>query len=481
MFRKLITTLILVANFSLMAQSVNISGKVTNGNGKGISGAYVKLASKNLSATTDASGVYSIKGATAVNTVNGHSNYSVVLLKNSVVTIALNQPERVQIELFDIQGNQLQNILNIPSSAGNYRFNLNGSGLAAAMVMVRVTVGQYATCFRCIPSCKGGVATEMKYETTGNRMAKADASVDSLQASAAGYTAKSVKITSYTATVDISLDTASCNATASKSANTSVTGTGPHKVVVETNSDPGIKCGTIYRPQDLGPGKNYPIFVWGEGACSQDGYSNKAAMGEFASWGYFIVADGTPNSTGACQSGQDGKAFIEYVKWAIEQNKNPCSAYYQSLDTTKIAADGFSCGGLMAEKASYYPKFTAIGITSSGLFNKDTSVYNQIHTPFKIMNGGPKNAGNDMAYENGLRDYNEISALGKPIIYFSKTSGGHGTGLESPKGEYNTVNLAWLNWELKGDTTSTGKALLVGPNCKYCKNSGWDFKSANWP
>ena len=82
--------------------------------------------------------------------------------------------------------------------------------------------------------------------------------------------------------------------TASKSTGRTVSGTGPHQVVVETNADNGIKCGTIYRPADLGGTEKYPIFVWGEGGCSQDGYSNQAAMAEIASWGYFIVADGTP-------------------------------------------------------------------------------------------------------------------------------------------------------------------------------------------
>jgi hypothetical protein len=282
-----------------------------------------------------------------------------------------------------------------------------------------------------------------------------------------------VKISSYDTTVNISLDTLICKSTPSKSSSTTVTGSGPHKVVIETNSDPGIKSGTIYRPTDLEPGKNYPIFVWGEGGCAQDGFSNKAAMGEIASWGYFIVADGS-----SAGGGGTAAAMIAYITWAIAENRNPCSAYYQSLDTSKIAADGFSCGGLMAENSSADPRFTAIGFTSSGLFSADAIVYKKIHTPFKIMNGGS----GDMAYENGLRDYNEISALGTvPILYFSKTSAGHGGDLGNGKGDFNTVNLAWLNWQLKGDTGATGKALLVGPSCKFCKTSGWDFKSANLP
>jgi len=263
--------------------------------------------------------------------------------------------------------------------------------------------------------------------------------------------------------------------TASQTASRTVTGTGPHKVVIETNSANGIKCGTIYRPMDLGGAEKYPIFVWGEGGCSQDGYSNIAAMGEIASWGYFIVADGTPGSTGACAGGQDGKAFLDYLTWAIAENGKSCSAYYGSLDTTKIAADGFSCGGLMSENVSGDARFTAIGLTSSGLMSANTSLYNKIHTPWKIMNGGSS----DIAYENGLRDYQQISALGKPIIYFSKTSAGHGGDLGTARGDFNKVNLAWLNWQLKGDTGATGKGYLIGSTCSICTNSGWVTMSAN--
>ena len=198
-------------------------------------------------------------------------------------------------------------------------------------------------------------------------------------------------------------------------------------------------------------------------------------MGEIASWGYFIVADGTPGSANACAGGQDGKAFLDYLTWAIAENGKSCSAYYNSLDTTKIAADGFSCGGLMSENASGDSRFTAIGITSSGLMSPNATLYGKIHTPFKIMNGGSS----DIAYQNGLNDYDAISAKGVPIMYFSKTSLGHGGDLGQARGNFNLVNLAWLNWQLKGDTGATGKGYLAGSTCKICTDSGWTVKSAN--
>jgi hypothetical protein len=198
-------------------------------------------------------------------------------------------------------------------------------------------------------------------------------------------------------------------------------------------------------------------------------------MAEIASWGYFVVADGTPGGTNACAGGQSGAAFLDYITWAIAENSKPCSAYYQALQTTKIAADGFSCGGLMAENVSGDPRFTAIGFTSSGLMGPNNSLYDKIHTPFKIMNGGES----DIAYENGLRDYEEISSRDVPIIYFSKTSAGHGGDLGQARGDFNRVNLAWLNWQLKGDMGATGKAFLIGASCEFCMDSGWDFRSAN--
>ena len=73
----------------------------------------------------------------------------------------------------------------------------------------------------------------------------------------------------------------------------------------------------------------------------------------------------------------------------------------------------------------------------------------------------------------------QISALGKPIIYFSKTSAGHGGDLSQARGDFNKVNLAWLNWQLKGDTGMTGKGYLSGSTCQICTDAGWVHMSMN--
>jgi hypothetical protein len=270
--------------------------------------------------------------------------------------------------------------------------------------------------------------------------------------------------------------------TPSKAASASASGSGPHKVTVETNADPGIKEGTIFRPTDLGGAEKYPIFVWGEGACERNGLANTAAMGEIASHGYFVVADGTPNGTGNLTMDRNqlaamGAPLMAYIDWAIAENEKPCSAYYHSLDTTKIAANGFSCGGLMAQAMVLDPRITTWGVTSSGMAGATQSYYDLVHTPVLFVEGGTS----DTAYNGAGEGYAAISKLSVPVLWFSKNLG-HGGDLSAARGgDFTKIGLAWLNWWLKGDETATGKGLLVGTGCSYCKDSAWEVKSANVP
>jgi len=269
--------------------------------------------------------------------------------------------------------------------------------------------------------------------------------------------------------------------TASKAAGSNASGTGPHKVTVETNADAGISEGTIYRPSDLGGTEKYPIVVWGEGGCSENGLSNSAAMGEIASHGYFVIADGTPNGSSSRSQTSDvtgmAKPLIAYIDWAIAENGKPCSAYYQALDTTKIASNGFSCGGLMAEGTAPDPRITTWGLNSSGMFSANQSFYDSVHTPVLIVLGGS----DDIAYDNGERDYDNIAKGGEPIMLFSKALGHGGDLFSKNGGDFTKIDLAWLNWWLKGDETATGKGVLVGTGCSYCSDSAWEMKSANLP
>ena len=270
--------------------------------------------------------------------------------------------------------------------------------------------------------------------------------------------------------------------TASKATGSKATGSGPHKVTVETNSDPGISAGTIFRPTDLGGTEKYPIFVWGEGGCSQDGLSNATAMAEIASHGYFVVADGTPNGSGNRTMDRSmlaamGAPLSAYVDWAIAENEKPCSAYYQSLEPTKVASNGFSCGGLMSQGTVLDPRMITWGVNSSGMAGADQAFYDMIDTPILFVEGGT----GDIAYDGATEGYNAISKLSVPVLWFSKDLGHGGDLFSAAGGDFTKINIAWLNWWLKGDETATGKGLLVGAGCPYCSDAAWEVKSAHVP
>jgi hypothetical protein len=274
--------------------------------------------------------------------------------------------------------------------------------------------------------------------------------------------------------------TGTCNE--SQPAGRNVSGTGPHEVIAEINSDPGINEGTIYRPADLGGEEKYPIFVWGEGACSQDGFSNATAMAEIASHGYFVIADGTPNGSGGrtmdrSQLAAMGAPLMAYVDWVLAENDKPCSAYYQSVQPTKIASNGFSCGGLMAQGTVLDPRIVTWGVTSSGMAGAMQDFYDEIDTPVLFVEGGPE----EVAYDGGLEGYQKIAQVGVPVLWFSKDLGHGGDLFQSDGGDFTKINLAWLNWWLKDDETATGKGLLVGASCPYCSDSAWEVMSANVP
>jgi hypothetical protein len=71
--------------------------------------------------------------------------------------------------------------------------------------------------------------------------------------------------------------------------------------------------------------------------------------------------------------------------------------------------------------------------------------------------------------------------LDVPVMWFSKDIGHGGDLTRAGGGDFTKLNLAWLNWWLKGDLTATGKGLLVGTGCSYCRDSAWEVKSANVP
>ena len=131
-----------------------------------------------------------------------------------------------------------------------------------------------------------------------------------------------------------------------------------------------------------------PVFVWGNGACSDDGTSAKNFLAQIASYGFVAIASGTPGGKGG-NSQTTAEWMNEAIDWVVG------GANGLNVDSSRIMAAGFSCGGTEAYQMQDNDAVSSIGIFSSGLLgNYDFA--KTITKPTMYALGGP----NDIAYGN---------------------------------------------------------------------------------
>jgi cellulase/cellobiase CelA1 len=242
-------------------------------------------------------------------------------------------------------------------------------------------------------------------------------------------------------------------------------GSGPYPADYETSS--GLPAHTIYRPQNL-PAERLPVFVWGNGGCSGNGLSQHNFLREIASHGFLAIANGAPNGSGSTTAQQ----LTQSIDWAVAENTRPGGKYYGRLDTTRIAAGGFSCGGLEAYAVAGDPRVTTTTIFSSGLLNDaDDYQLRRLTRPIAYFIGGSS----DIAYPNAIDDWGKLPA-GLPAFMGNLNVGHGGTYDQVNGGEFARVAVLYLKWRLKGDTTAGGS--FVGPDCGLC-GTQWQVQQKN--
>jgi len=125
-------------------------------------------------------------------------------------------------------------------------------------------------------------------------------------------------------------------------------GTGPFPAIAE--SRPELPGHTVFRPVDW-PRGALPLYVWGNGGCSNNGLGHAAYLRQIASQGYVVVALGPPG--GGPPAPADGSRdatqatqMTEAIDWAMQQTELDGGGFYRHIDVTRIAVGGHSCGGL---------------------------------------------------------------------------------------------------------------------------------------
>ncbi len=174
----------------------------------------------------------------------------------------------------------------------------------------------------------------------------------------------------------------------------------------------------------------------------------------------------------------DPEGLKQALEWAIAQNADKNSPYYQKLDLDNIAAAGMSCGGLQALHMSADERIKTILVMNSGFFGTDESEDKASLAKMKqksviwILGGST-----DIAWENGNDDFKRMSGT-MPACLVSLDGIGHGgTYMQPNGGDYAKVAGAWLKWWLKGDKEAS--TMFTGSEPGVSKMEGWMIERKN--
>ncbi|KPM50092.1 alpha/beta hydrolase [Jiulongibacter sediminis] len=262
-------------------------------------------------------------------------------------------------------------------------------------------------------------------------------------------------------------------------------GQGAHKAII--TSDENLKGHTIYRPAEMSSSAPLPIVLFGNGGCmnNSEGYQNY--LNEIASQGYLVLAVGPfeyflDDSLTSVREFTKTEKLIEALDWAIKENGTSGSAYYQKLDTKNVATMGHSCGGLQAIEASFDLRVKTTIVLNSGILASpppeqlratlpalSMDDLQKIKVPALYLIGGEK----DIAYPNAEENFKLVNHI--PMVLANYPDGHGGTYRESHGGEFVLPTIAWLNWQLKGQTES--KIYFVGEDCGLCQRKDWEVKT----
>jgi len=248
---------------------------------------------------------------------------------------------------------------------------------------------------------------------------------------------------------------------------------GPFATVIENNVGPvagvGIDGGappqfTLFRPKDLAQGGLcHPLITWGNGTGANP-TMYKVLLNNLASHGFVVIGSNSPNV------GQGNPApMIVGVTWVLQQNDDPTSELYHSIDTTHIGATGHSQGAFATSSAATDSHITTSVPICGAMTEKN------LHGPAMFFCGGQDTLVGCSGAQNAL---NAVTTL--PAMFAEYVTADHGSWMSftgNKPSPVETAITAWMRVHLMGDTTL--RPWFYGASCKLCADSAWIITQKN--
>lgn len=189
--------LVLLCSALTFGQTTNITGTVTNAAGAKIAGAKVSLS--NLTATTNANGVYQLTGQAVP--LLGNLKPSYFNLVNGEVLLQLSQEMDLDISLYDITGKLVAHPIKGKINKGNHQFSLKASLKNSGVLFLKLTHQQKTSIFKIASS----TSLKSNLNINSNNLRKTQLSYN-LVVTANGYEDRVQSINSLTGTFNVVLN-----------------------------------------------------------------------------------------------------------------------------------------------------------------------------------------------------------------------------------------------------------------------------------
>ncbi len=212
--RRLCVLCVLTAGlvYHAFAQAISITGTVKDASGKGITGATVRLVQAGLTTSTDTNGAYSLVSTQNLPSPSAPSFASAPVVHGLSLSFAVAKTQPVRIQLYDLTGRLVADLVNTSLAPGEYRLPLVNANLPAKMYVVKARIGTVTTTHALTyvnkhAGMQGGLTCVHGY-FAASASAKRAAVVDTLIATASGYAEGLSSISAYSGTYNFVLEKA---------------------------------------------------------------------------------------------------------------------------------------------------------------------------------------------------------------------------------------------------------------------------------